>query len=489
MSSLLAQHLERARALKAQREHAIAARPAGLSVEASEAQQQVWLHARLAGTVPLYNEPITIYFTGSLNASVFERSFNEILRRHEAWRTSFEWRDGKLLQVVKPEIVVRIPFTDLRKEPARNREHRARELATQDATIPIDVAKAPLFRTRLVQLGDADYRFYLTLHHLLFDGVSLYQVFLPELQTSYRAFSEGREPSLSPVPVQYADACLYDQQHRDSAANSRHMRYWERQLAGDLPELNLPLDRSRPAVRNYSGAAESFSISLDVTQKLKTIGVTASATPYMTFLGAFHLLLFRITGQSDQIIGTVTSTRKYKETEHLLGYFLNTILIRVRFHASDTFRELLQRVRDTTIDALDNEVPFSAVLGRFAGRRNAGVNPLFQTMFLWAPRTPQTDPSWKLRQMEFDTGTAKFDFYVELDDREEGLAGRFTYSREVFDATTIAPWKGEWIALLSALAANPDQPIGQLVEHLAAPFHSGSNWMRYFRFSGKHRRS
>ena len=462
MSSLLAQHLERTRGIRARTARTIPVRPPDSCVEASEAQQQVWLHAQLAGDIPLYNEPVTIHYKGNLDVAAFERSFNAVLGRHEAWRTFFEWRNGKFLQIVVPSLEVSIPFTDLRQEPAHRRERRALELATQDGIVPIDITRAPLFRARLVRLGDSEFRFYLTLHHMLFDGVSLYQIFLPELQANYRAFLQGTTAALEPLTAQYADWCLYQKQHSDDTVIASRLKYWEELLRGDLPEIPLPLDRPRPPVRSFAGAHHPFSIPAETARKLKRIGEANRATAYMTLLAAFHVLLFQLTGQADQVIGSVTSTRAHPQTERLLGYFLNTILVRTRLEPSARFVDSLAHVREVTLEALDHEVPFSTLVSRFGKRRKPGTSPLFQVMFSMEPELPELDRCWGLTQMDVETNASKFDLYLELDDRPDALIGRFTYSTEVFDQATINQMSRQWAFLLDAIANNPDQTVLQL---------------------------
>jgi len=456
----IARYLERTRAERALMRDNIPARPPGADVEASDPQQQIWLHAQIAGDTLAYNEPVTLRYEGDLNVSAVERGFNEIIRRHDAWRTVFEWRQNKLWQSVIPDFSIRIPMVDLRGERADRREQRAVELAAQDWGIPFDLTKLPLFRARLVRLADRDFRLYLTLHHIIFDGVSLYQVLLPELEICYAAFSMNRESSLEPVPVQYPDYCLYRQSHLGSQDTS--IRYWEQRIGGELPELPLPLDRPRPPVRSFVGAMDPFTVSREIAQQVRAVGQLNGATSYMTYLAAFHLLLYHFTGQSDQVVGTVSSGRQHEQTERILGCFLNTVVLRVIIRPEASFVDLLMRVREATLEALIHELPFTMLLGRFAKHRTPGVSPLFQVMFTFEPPLLHAESDWRLSHMDVNTGTSKYDLHLELDDRQQGLTGRFMYPLDVFDASTIAGLKRKWTALLGLIATQPHTIVADL---------------------------
>src|SRR6266516_4662917 len=205
------------------------------SVPLSYAQEQVWLHAQMAPQVPLYNEPVTIHHTGPLDVAALERSFNEILRRHEAWRTCFVAVDGVPIQKVQPSLTVSLPLLDLRGLPEEHREAEALRIATEDARKPIDLAQVPLFRTRLIQLSDEEYRLYLALSHIIFDGVAIYQVFLPELSTLYKAFTTAKPSPLPELPIQYGDYTAWQRQHKPPL--SEHLAYWRKQLLPELPVL------------------------------------------------------------------------------------------------------------------------------------------------------------------------------------------------------------------------------------------------------------
>jgi surfactin family lipopeptide synthetase A len=463
-------YLDRTRAARVQADDSIHPRVPGTVVEASEAQQQLWLHSEMAGSVPLYNEPVTVHYHGELNVPAFEKAFNEILRRHEAWRTSFVLRDEKLIQVIAPEIRVEFTATDLRTLSKSKREERALALATSDAKQIFDLQRAPLFRTRLFRLEDAEYRLYLTLHHIIFDGVSLYRVFLPELQALYSAFVTGVDAGLDPVPVQYADYSLWQRRWLLNGGADEQLQYWKNALSGDLPELKLPFDHPRAAVSSRAGAMVTFTIAADTTAIAKEVAQARDATLYMAMLAAFHVLLYHYTGDCDQIIGSVTSGRKHNATMHMMGLFLNTIALRTAFLPDEPFTALVSRVRETTLNALSNDdAPFGYLVSHFDKTRKTGLNPFFGVMFSLEPPLSPLSPGWAFTQMDVETDISKIDLHLELDEREEGLLGRFIYSTELFEEETIRRMAACWASLIDFIAKNPNQSVSRLSERLHTP--------------------
>jgi hypothetical protein len=398
-----------------------------------------------------------------LNAAALEQAFNEILRRHEAWRTGFRFSEGKLVQAVAPRLSIFLPVTDLRPLPERRRESRALQLATEDAKLPFDLARPPLIRARLVRLADSEHRLFLTLHHIIFDAYSLYQIFLPELQACYAGFLHGTEPGLPALRVQYPDYALWRKRSYSTGASEPHLRYWETRLSGDLPVLNLPLDRPRPIDRTYQGAIQTFSIPRDVVERLKEIGAERGATLYMTVLAAFNVLLYSETAQCDLIVGSVNSSRKHPETEKMLGYFLNNIVLRIQFSPEERFPELMSRVREVVIGAISHDdLPFELLVSRFEKHRQPGLHPLFQVMFSLGPRLPRLPAEWGFSKTDVDTGVAKMDLWLDLDERDTGFIGRFIYSQELFDSLTISRFSARWVMLLDMISKYPSKSIEEL---------------------------
>ncbi|HMH45801.1 MAG TPA: amino acid adenylation domain-containing protein [Pyrinomonadaceae bacterium] len=431
-------------------------------------QEQLWIHAQLVADPLIYNEPVTVRRTGPLDISALQHSLNEIIRRHEAWRTNFAIQDGQLIQLINPVLELELPFTDLRGLNESEREVEALRLATQDARQPFDLNQGPLLRAMLVQISDNEHRIYMTLHQIIFDGVSLYSVFLPELETLYEAFANGRPAPLPELPIQYADFADWQRQRAQSGELSEGLAYWTRQLAGAPAALELPTDLPRPAIQTFNGEQLSFQLPRRLTDALKALSRREGTTLFMTLLAAFQIVLHRYTDEDDLVIGTVTTSRKRSEFDALLGFFLNTLVLRTDISGNPTFRELLGRVRKVTVDALANDdVPVHQLVKELGHERDPSRNPLFQVMFVLEPPLPEPGPGWDLSQVDVDAGIARVDLYLELDDRTEGLVGRFRYNRDLFARTSINRMLKHFTKMLEAVVASPERAISDYSMHTA----------------------
>ncbi len=422
-------------------------------------QQQIWAHSQLAGERLIYNEPITIHRRGALDRSALERSFTEIVRRHEAWRTTFHWDGDEPVQMVQPPPAqIAIPCTDLRAHP--DPEGEAIRLATEEARRPFDLSRGPLYRLRLVRLADADHRLFLTLHHLIFDGVSLYRVFLPELIAGYDAFAKNERPALREPPIQYPDYAVWQ---RGSRIPEEQFSYWKNILR-DLPVLDFPTDHPRPPRQTFAGEAVMVQVAPALSAALKELGQEQAATPFMTMVATLTALLHGYTGQEDIVIGGISSGRNHTETQNLLGCFLNTVVIRCAFSRELPFTEHLARVKAATLGAVSHDsVPFELLVQRFAGQRDPGRAPLLQVLLVVEPPLTPLPEGWAFTHMDIDPGTAKFDLEFGLDDRPEGLRGRFIYNTTLFERPTIELLKTRWLKLLERVAAAPTERIADLI--------------------------
>jgi amino acid adenylation domain-containing protein/FkbM family methyltransferase len=432
-------------------------------VPLSFGQQQLWLIAQLMPDSPVYNECVTVHIPGHLDLVALKQSLNEIIRRHEAWRTSFPIVDGQPVQMIHPVLELPVPLVDLCHLPEAEREVEAIRLAKKEALQPFDLAQGPLLRATLIKLSDMEYRLFIILHHIIFDGISIYQVFLQELYTIYEAFSNARPSPLLNLPFQYADFTIWQREWMQGDRLSEQLLYWKKQLAGAPAILELPTDRPRPPIQTFNGSVYLVTLSKDLTSALKTLSQQQGVTLYMTMVAAFKTLLHRYTGQDDLVIGTGTTSYQSPEFKGLLGYFLNTLVLRTDLSQNPTFHELLMRVREVTLSALaHNDVPFEYVVKELHPERNLSQNPIFQVLLTFVPSTPTLSSGWTLTQMEVDTDTSKFDLYLELDDQQEGLISRFVYNTDLFDASTIANMAGHWQILLESIVANPMQCLSEL---------------------------
>jgi amino acid adenylation domain-containing protein len=426
-------------------------------------QQQIWLHSQIAPGVPVYNEPVTIFRDGPLDMQVLQKAFAEILRRHEAWRTTFDVVLGEPVQIVQPVPALNLPLLDLRHLPEAERNDAALRAATEDARRPFDLKQCPLLRAQVVRLADEQYRIYITLHHLIFDGLSIYQVLLPELAKLYAAFSRGEMSPLPELPIQYADFAGWQRNHLHGGVLAQHLDYWRTKLAGDLPVLDLPTDFPRPAVQTFRGAIQTLDLSPRLSRQLKALSKQESSTLFITLLAAFKTLLHRYSGQDDLLIGTVAGSRRRSEFENLLGCFQNPVVLRTDFSGSPNFSQLLGRVRETALGALQHdEVPFELVVKELHAERDLSRNPLVQVAFTLVPQTASPDPGWSAGQWDVETGAAKFDLYLEMEQDGDALTARFMYRSDLFLPETIERLKANFTTLLESIVAHPEQNVETL---------------------------
>jgi amino acid adenylation domain-containing protein len=426
-------------------------------------QRQTWFLSQLAAGSPAYSEAGAVHCPPTADPDALERAFNEVLRRHEAWRTVFRIEGGAPVQVVQPFRSHRLPLTDLTRLPAADGEAEAWRLAASDLQTPLDLARGPLWRAVLVRLGDGGYRLHLTVHHAICDGISMYQVLPAELQALHDAFSRGHPSPLPPLPVQYGDFAAWQVEQVARPEVQAQRAYWREQLAG-LPEVELPVDRPRPAMPGFRGASLPLAIPSPVVERLRAAGGREGATLFMAVLAAFDLLLHSYGGQEDVAVGTVISSRKRPELEGLLGYFLNPVVVRTDLSGGPTFRELLRRVRAVTLATFaHDDVPFEQVVSDVAPQRDSSRNPLFQVLMTLEPPVRRPAPGWDASQISGGIGSSKFDLHVALEERAEGLRGHLVYDTDLFEPETARRMAGRFLALLEAAAADPDATMPELV--------------------------
>jgi amino acid adenylation domain-containing protein len=438
-------------------------REPGTTVPLAPSQQQVWLHSQMGDTGFVYNEPITIHYHGRLDPDLFQRSFYEFLRRHEIWRTTFAAVDGQVVQLVQPKLEIEIPLSDLTGIAEEDREAEATRIATLDARRPFDLAVGPLLRGRLFKLRDDKYRFHLTLHHIIFDGVSIYRTVLKELAAIYNSFAKG-EPSPLPEPrLQYGDYALWEHRLQQSPSVAEQVDYWREQLRGELPMLQLPADHARPPAPSHRGGMEKFALSPELSEAVKRRSKSEGVTHYMFLLASFKAMLHRLTGQQDILVGGVIDGRRRREFENLIGFFLNSIVLRTHPKSSVTFRDYLVEVRDTVAGALANgDVPFDRLVRELQPKREPGCHPFFQALFSIEPPATPVDLPWELTQMDVATGASKVDLYLEIDEHEDHLIARFIYNTDLFERSTVRRMVGHWLTLLEAAAADPGVTLRDL---------------------------
>jgi amino acid adenylation domain-containing protein len=429
----------------------------------SYAQERLWFLSQLEPSVPVYNEPFTICFPDAIDINALEKAMNEMIRRHESLRTRFVAVEGQPFQIIEPPLPFCLRVVDLRQSPIEQRVVEALQIATLEAKQSFDLASDLLLRATLIQLADNDYRLFLTMHHIVMDGISLFNVLLPELAALYEAILYNQPLPFADLSVQYADFSIWQRQWIQGEALTHHLDYWKQQLGGEVPTLQLPTDRPRLARQSFRGARQCLTLSKSLTEELKTLSQQEGVTLYMLLLAAFKTLLCRYTGQDKVVVGTVSAGRSKPEIENVIGFFLNTLVLRTDLSGLPSFRQLLARVREVTLDAYKHEnLPFEQLVEVLQLERSLNHNPLFQVAFVLEPPMPSLSCGWTVSQLDIHTDTAKFDLTLELDERPEGIIGRFEYSTDLFDSATIARMIGHFQTLLEGIVADPDQSITEL---------------------------
>jgi len=432
----------------------------------SLAQQQVWLRSQeTRGMPPLYNESITIFRSGHLDVAALQQAFNQMIRRHEAWRTTFDLVGGQPVQVIHPDADVPFRMFDLSGAPETTREAEALRLATEDAMAPFNLNGGPLVRATLVSLSDHDQRLFLTMHQLIVDGISVYDIIPSELSVLYEAFLNRKFSPLPDLSFQFADFALWqrDWLQRDVLANQ--VSYWRKQLAGDLPVLQWPNTRPRPPFQTYRGAIESFTLPKALTDALRELSQRERVSLFATLLAGFATLLRRYTGQDDIIIGTLAPTgRKRSEFQRLLGYFLNPVALRIDLSGNSTFRELLLHSQQVTLEALSHDdVPLEDLAQELRLTPDPSRHPFFNVVISLAPNVPDLPQGWDMTPMDVESGGARWDLYLEMNDRPNGLIGRAQYNPDLFDVANIVTLIENLRTLLSAAVSNPQQGLLELL--------------------------
>jgi amino acid adenylation domain-containing protein len=425
----------------------------------SVAQEALWYLTLLAPGQISYNEMITIRKDGAFDAAIFRRSFNEVVRRHETWHTTFDNVGGAAVQVLRHPPNFDLPILDLGDLSFAEAEDRAVALAAQVSSVPYELRRGPLLRPRLVKFPCDHHRLYLGMHHIVFDGVSVYRVVLPELVALYNAFSAG-EPSPLPEPtVQYSDYALWEQNWMSEPRTLRRLEHWRQHLSS-LPALLLPLDRRRPATQRFVGGVVPLSVPKETVGQLREAGQRVGATLFQVLATTWSLLLGRYAGQEDVVFATAADLRQRPEFESVVGYSLTPLVLRVDLSGDPTFSDLVVRVRNELLDGLDNLVPFERLVRGLKPTGVSNANPVYQSMIILEPPTVAPDPSWSIHQMESAigdaVGTAKLDLDLELDERPEGhISGRVIYDRDLFDEKSAERIAAHWLGLLDAVAKDP----------------------------------
>ncbi|WP_444546333.1 non-ribosomal peptide synthase/polyketide synthase [Archangium lansingense] len=430
----------------------------------SFAQQRLWFLDQLEPGSSLYNVPSVVKLTGVLDVGALERSFEELVRRHEALRTTFRAEGGKPVQVIAQEPVLAFTVVELSALPEAGREAEAKRRAEEEAQRPFELERGPLLRTTLLRLSEREHVLVLVMHHIVSDGWSM-GILVRELAGLYEAYSRGKPSPLPELPVQYADYAVWQREWLDGAVLEEQLGYWRKQLEGAPPALELPTDKPRLAVRSFRGAHRGFQWSRELQEAVKTLARREGVTPFMVLLAAFQVVLGRYAGQQDVSVGSPIANRTRAETEGLIGFFVNTLVLRARLDGTATFRELLGQVREVTLGAYAHQdVPFEKLVEELRPERDLSRSPFFQVMFILqnAPESAVSLPELRLEAAGAEGHTSKFDLTLEMVETAQGLAGGVSFNSDLYEAQTVERLLGHLRVLVESAVARPETRLNEL---------------------------
>ncbi len=430
----------------------------------SFAQQRLWFIDQLEPGSSFYNTPTAVRLVGELNVDALHRTLNEVVRRHEVLRTSFQLVEGSPVQVIASELALQLPVTDLGALPEGEREAKAQWLAQDEAQTPFDLATGPLIRARLLRLEAQEHIVLLTLHHVASDAWSV-GVLVGEIAALYAAFTQGQPSPLPELAIQYADFAAWQREWLSGAVLQQQLDYWRGQLQGAPELLTLPTDKPRPPMQRHRSAIHRFTVPADITQGLHALGRQEQATLFMTLAAAFQLLLARYSGQDDVCIGTPIANRQRAELEPMIGFFLNTLVLRTQVNAAASFGDLLRQVQATALGAYAHQdLPFEQLVDALAPTRSMAHQPLFQAMLVLqnAPMQRLRLPGLELRPFDAAGDTPKVDLSLSVQETGQQLSAALAYDTDLFDPTTIARMAGHFLRLLQTAVRAPEVPVHQL---------------------------
>ncbi|MCK5055788.1 MAG: non-ribosomal peptide synthetase, partial [Candidatus Aminicenantes bacterium] len=427
-------------------------------------QERLWFLNRLEGSGAAYNMSWPLHLKGFFDVKILERSVNEIVRRHEILRTTFDMENGKPVQVVAAALSLGIAVTDLRHLPKSKLSAAVRQSVIKEFQLPFDLRKDPLLRVSLLRRGELDHVLLLVMHHIVSDAWSL-RIFISEVTALYDAFSNGNPSPLPELSIQYVDFSSWQRQWFTGRVLETQLNYWKNKLAGLTPILEFPTDHPRPPIQSYRGRIEHFQIDAVITQKLERLSKQTGSTLFMTLLAAFAALIFRYSSQEDIAIGTPIALRDRREIETLIGFFVNTLVLRIDLSGKPTFLKLLRRVRRVALEAYKyKELPFELIVEELQPDRNLSCSPLFQVMFILqnVPIEKLELPGVTIDIMKREIHTTKFDLTLSMTNTEAGLMAELKYSSDLFDVTTITRLAEHFQILLKAIAGTPGQQVSEL---------------------------
>ncbi|WGW41125.1 pyoverdine non-ribosomal peptide synthetase PvdD [Pseudomonas aeruginosa] len=426
----------------------------------SFAQERQWFLWQLEPESAAYHIPSALRLRGRLDVDALQRSFDSLVARHETLRTRFRLEGGRSYQQVQPAVSVSIEREQFGEEGLIE---RIQAIVVQ----PFDLERGPLLRVNLLQLAEDDHVLVLVQHHIVSDGWSM-QVMVEELVQLYAGYSQGLDVVLPALPIQYADYALWQRSWMEAGEKERQLAYWTGLLGGEQPVLELPFDRPRPARQSHRGAQLGFELPRKLVEAVRALAQREGASSFMLLLASFQALLYRYSGQADIRVGVPIANRNRVETERLIGFFVNTQVLKADLDGRMGFDELLAQARQRALEAqAHQDLPFEQLVEALQPERNASHNPLFQVLFNHQSEIRSVTPEVQLEDLRleglaWDGQTAQFDLTLDIQEDENGIWASFDYATDLFDASTVERLAGHWRNLLRGIVANPRQRLGEL---------------------------
>lgn len=448
-------------------------------LDLSFAQQRLWFLDKFeGGNFSTYNIPISFRVTGRIDISAINSAMNEIIRRHEVFRTVFQdpletpdnenHREPSPVQIILPELMLDLKIVDISELPEKERERKAGQIASEEGLKPFDLSKGPLIRASIVRLETKEHLLLITMHHIVFDGWSA-GVFFKEFEQLYEAFSAGKPSPLSDFHIQYADFAHWQRENLSGENLKNLLNYWKKQLSGVPLSTELPTDRPRPPVQTFNGDFINFDLEPDLAGRLNELSQKSGVTLFMTLFSAFAALLSRYSGKEDIVIGSPAANRNHVQTEHLIGFFVNTLALRADLGGDPAFSALLDQIKKTTLSAYEHQdLPFErlVVADELNIERSMSHSPLFQVMFDLHNASDMSGGfdvgGVKFKAFEIDYNVAKFDLTLSMLAGGDIIEGKFQYNTDLFDRATIKRTVGHFKTLLADIVVNPEKNISEL---------------------------
>ncbi|QUN82730.1 non-ribosomal peptide synthetase [Burkholderia pseudomallei] len=421
----------------------------------SLAQQRLWFLTQLEGVSEAYHMSGAVRLDGPLNREVLQRALNRIVMRHEALRTCFVREEGEPIQVIQPHADLTVSYHDLRE--AEQSEQRAKDLSQAHASAPFDLSRDLPVRVLLLQLADEAHVVQVVMHHIASDGWSV-GVFLQELSALYGSFIAEQGDPLAPLPLQYADYAAWQRRWLASGQLEKQGAFWQTNLSGAPTLLELPTDRPRPPKQSHAGASVEVKLGAALSERVKRLSQRHGVTPYMTLLSSWAAALSRLSGQEEVVIGSPVAGRNRTEVEPLIGFFVNTLALRLDLSSEPTVGELLKRTKAQVLSAqAHQDLPFDQVVERVKPPRSTAHPPLFQVMFVWQnmPAGELTIPGLTIRAVETPLQTAQFELTLSLREAGDDIVGHLNYASALFDESTVRRYVTYWCRLLEGMTAGP----------------------------------